>query len=214
MRLSFFAASSTCSSYASIRKVSAARVRPAAGSTTAGPHVRPALLVEHGQPLAAGLLVLPQVPAAAVRALAAVGDPFELAPAVAEGKAVLDVDGPLRVVRQLLGRVLVAAQVGRSETKVEVPLLAQVDPALEPFLVRARLDEVFDLHLLEFERAKDEVAGRDLVPERLAYLGDPEGQLAAHGAGNVGEVDEHALRRFWRQIRDVLLVGDRPDLGA
>jgi hypothetical protein len=42
----------------------------------------------------------------------AVGDPFELAPLGAlEGEAVLDVDGPLGVVRQLLRRVLVVAQV-------------------------------------------------------------------------------------------------------
>jgi hypothetical protein len=34
---------------------------------------------------------------------------------------------------------------------------------LEPLFVGSGLDEVLDLHLLEFERAEDEVAGRDLV---------------------------------------------------
>jgi hypothetical protein len=48
-----------------------------------------------------------------------------------------------------------------------------------PLLVGARLDEELHLHLLELAGAEDEVAGRDLVAERLADLRDAERRLLA-----------------------------------
>src|SRR5262249_49622465 len=75
-----------------------------------------------------------------------------------------------------------------------------------------RLDEVLDLHLFEFERAEDEVARRDLVPERLSNLRNTEGKLSPHRRGDIEEIDENALRRFWRQIGDIFLVFNRTDL--
>ncbi len=42
------------------------------------------------------------------------------------------------------------------------------------------MDKVLDLHLLELPRAENEVAGSDLVAERLADLGDTERNAAAH----------------------------------
>ena len=50
-----------------------------------------------------------------------------------------------------------------------------VHPGLLPVLVGARLDEELDLHLLELAGAEDEVAGSDLVAERLADLPMPNG---------------------------------------
>ena len=79
----------------------------------------------------------------------AVRDALELAPLAAlEPEAVLDVDGPLGVVRQLLGRVLVVAQVLPGDAEVGVPVGPCVDPVLVPRLVGPGLDEELHLHLL------------------------------------------------------------------
>src|SRR5579885_3811907 len=81
-------------------------------------------------------------------------------------------------------------------------------------LVFAGADEVFHLHLLELARAEDEVAGRDLVAERLTDLRDAEGNLASHRRLHVQEVDEDALRRFGPKIGErcrVVFIGDCAD---
>ena len=61
-------------------------------------------------------------------------------------------------------------------------------------------NEVLHLHLLELERAEDEVAGRDLVAERLADLRDAERRLAPGDLGDVLEVDEDALRGLGAEV--------------
>ena len=63
-------------------------------------------------------------------------------------------------------------------------------------------DEELHLHLLELARAEDEVAGRDLVAERLADLRDAERRLLAAELQDVLEVDEDALRRLRAQVGD------------
>ena len=68
-----------------------------------------------------------------------------------------------------------------------------LDPVAVPLLRLGRRDEELHLHLLELERAEDEVAGRDLVPERLADLRDPERRLAARDLEHVLVVDEDPL---------------------
>ena len=73
-------------------------------------------------------------------------------------------------------------------------------PVLEPLQILAGLAEELQLHLLEFAHAEDEVAGRYLVAEGLAYLANARGQLLARGAHGVGEVDEYALRGLGAQI--------------
>ena len=144
----------------------------------------------------------------------AVGDALELAPLRAlEAEAVLDVDGALRVVRQLLLRVLEEPQVVPVDAEVGVPVGALVDPVLVPFLVGAGLDEVLHLHLLELARAEDEVARGDLVAERLADLADAERRLLAGRAHDVGEVHEDALRGLGAQVVQAGLVLDRAEVG-
>src|SRR6476620_7564168 len=107
-----------------------------------------------------------------------VGDTLQLTPLVAdEAEPVLDVDGPLRIVRQLLLRVLEVPQVVPGDTEIDVPVGPLVDPVLVPFLVRARLDEELHLHLLELASPEDEVARCDLVSEALADLTDAERRL-------------------------------------
>src|SRR5205814_1124813 len=143
-------------------------------------------------------LVLKQIPARVVGAFAAVGDTLELAPAITERKSVLDVHSSLRVVRQLLRRMLVAAQVGWTNAELDVPAFALGDPVVEPLFVGAWLDEVLQLHLLEFQRPEHEIPRRDLVSERLSYLCDTKWQPPTHGRRNIGKIDEDSLRGFRR----------------
>ena len=79
---------------------------------------------------------------------------------------------------------------------------------------RAGRDEELHLHLLELAGAEDEVAGRDLVAERLAGLGDAERWLHAGGVRDVEVVDEDALRGLGAQVVHGALVLDRADRGA
>src|SRR5699024_3332529 len=69
------------------------------------------------------------------------------------------------------------------------------------------------LHLLELAGAEDEVAGGDLVAERLADLADAEGRLAPRRRHDVGEVDEDALRRLRAQVVQAGLVLDGAEVG-
>src|SRR5829696_6963242 len=135
----------------------------------------------------------------------AVGDAHQLVPlplpvlALWE-EAVVDVHGALGVVGELLLRLLVEAQVGGADAEVNEPLVAVVDPLLMHALVLAGAHEVLHLHLLELARAEDEVAGRDLVAERLADLRDAEGNLPPQRRLHVQEVDEDALRRLGPEV--------------
>jgi hypothetical protein len=91
-----------------------------------------------------------------------------------------------------------------------VPLHARSLPLLEPLHVGAGLDEELHLHLLELARAEDEVAGRDLVAERLADLRDAERHLLTRALLHVQEVHEDPLRRFRAQVDDGSPILDRP----
>ena len=72
----------------------------------------------------------------------AVGDTADLAPS--PGELVLDVDGRLRVVGQLVGLVFPEAQALLRQPKMRVPVLAFLGPAGKPLLVVAGLDEVLE----------------------------------------------------------------------
>ncbi len=144
----------------------------------------------------------------------AVGDALELTPLRAlEAELVLDVDGALGVVRELLGRVLELPQLRRVDAEVDVPGEALVDPALVPLLVLAGLDEELHLHLLELAGAEDEVAGGDLVAEALADLADAERRLLARALLHVGVVDEDALRGLGAQVGQPAVVLDDAEVG-
>src|SRR5262249_39694367 len=144
---------------------------------------------------------------------AAVGNALELTPAFTERKAVLDIDRAFGIVRQLFLRMFEAPQMLRSNPKLDVPLLARVNPTFEPLFVSAWFDEILDLHLLEFERPEDKVARRDFVSERFTYLCDAERQFAPHRRDDVSEVDEDALGGLRWQVGHVVLVFDWPDVG-
>src|SRR5439155_7173858 len=63
--------------------------------------------------------------------------------------------------------------------------------------------------LLELTGPKDEVAGGDLVPERLADLRDPEGDLLARRLQHVEIIDVDPLRRLGAEVYDRRRLFDR-----
>ena len=143
----------------------------------------------------------------------AVGNPLQLSPRIAlETELVLDVDGAVRVVRQLLFGMFVKPKVLRFDAEVDVPLHPGVDPVLMPVAGGVGFDEELHLHLLELAGAEDEVARRDLVTEALADLADAERRLTPGSGDDVGEVDENALRGFRTQIVHPLLGLDRTEV--
>ena len=102
--------------------------------------------------------------------------------------------------RELLRCVLVELEARRVEAERVVPVQSRRLPRLEPLHVGAGLDKELHLHLLELARAENEVAGRDLVAERLADLGNAERHLLPRGLLHVEEVHEDALRRLRAQV--------------
>ena len=185
-----------------MRNVNAARSAPAAVSTIHGMTCSSVAWSKYSSVSPDASRVARQVE------VAAVVDALELLPA--EREAVLDVDRLLGVVRQLVRGVLAQAQPLRRHAVALVPGAALGQPLLERGGgLRLRPDEVLHLHLLELAHPEDEVAGRDLVAERLADLGDAERQLLARRLLDVLEVDVRALRGLRAQVDDRGVLLDR-----
>src|SRR3970040_589282 len=125
-------------------------------------------------------------------------DAFELLPP--EGELVLNVECDLGVVRQLLGAVLMEPELVRRDAQPDVPLHPLLAPILEPAGVVARLHEELHLRLLELTGAENEVPGRDLVPKRLADLGDAERPFLPRRLQHVEVIDVDALGRLGAEI--------------
>ena len=142
----------------------------------------------------------------------AVGDALKLAPA--HRGVVLDVEVGLGIVGQRApSRCSCRRRFSDRMPRLFHQAMRSFDPVLVPLVVCARLDEELDLHLLELAVAEDEVARRDLVAERLADLGDAEGQLLAPRLLTIGEVDEDALRRLRAAGRSRRIVLDDAVVG-
>ena len=151
-----------------------------------------AFLVEVGEVLAAGVGVGLEVE------VGSVGDALDFAPA--PGVEVFEVVGCLGVVGEFVGAVPPDADAVGVDAEAGVPVHAVFNPAVVGFFVLAGHDEVFDFHRLELAGSEDEVAGGDFVSERLAYLGDAEGEALSGGGEDVVEVDEDALGGFGSEI--------------
>ena len=141
--------------------------------------------------------------------VAAVVHPFDFLEAERTAEVERYVERGARIVRELTGAVLMELEALRRQAEREVPLHTELLPLFEPLHVRARLDEELHLHLLELARTENEVARRDLVPERLADLRDAERHLLAHALLYVQEVHKDALRRFRTQIHDARALLER-----
>ena len=127
-----------------------------------------------------------------------VRDSPKLAPAEREQK--FNIGGSLGVEAKLLRTVVTQAQVllGHSERIQEV--FAVTSPVLEPFQIRTGFAEKLQLHLLELTGPEGEVAGGNLIAERLTDLTDTERQLPSGGTLCVLELHKNALRGFRAQI--------------
>ncbi len=126
-------------------------------------------------------------------------DPLDLSPA--EREFIFDVVRVLGVVGELVG--LVPGGTGASPRVMprrDEPLHPLVLPVLEPLLVGARLDEELHLHLLELPGPEEEILRVDLVPERLADLGDAERGLLPRGGLHVQEVHVDPLGGLGPQV--------------
>ena len=109
--------------------------------------------------------------------------PFELAKA--HGEFVLDIPGVFRVMGELVRTMLVPAELVHANTVFLVKSPALFAPEIEPLHVFAGFHEKLHLHLLEFACTENEVLGDDFVPERLAYLRNPERNLEPVRLGNI-----------------------------
>ena len=157
-----------------------------------------ALALAVDQLLAADVGVLGQV------VVGTIGHAPQLAPA--EGEQELKVRGSLGIEAQLLRIVVAETEILILQANGQQPVVAEGAPVVEPLQIGAGLAEEFQLHLLEFPDAEDEVARRNLVAEGLADLADAEGQLLPGGALDVVEVHKDALRRLGTEVDGVLRV--------
>src|ERR1700674_5402350 len=160
-------------------------------------------LVEVLQLLAGELLVLREIE------VTLIVHALDLLEAESSAEVELNVERSARVMCKLLLGVLVELEPVFVEAQAAVPVHALLLPVLEPLHVGARLDEELHLHLLELPCAKNEVAGRDLIPKRFSYLGDPERNFLPSRLLHVQEVHVNALRRLGAQIDDRRRVFDR-----
>ena len=128
----------------------------------------------------------------------------------AEREFILDVVGVRGIVRELILAVLMPAQLLWPNPESFHPLHPFRAPGLEPFVLGAGFHEKLHLHLFELASPKDEVAGRDLVAERLADLRNSKGDLLARGLLHVQVIDIDPLRRLGPQVDNGGLILDRP----
>src|ERR1700692_3088254 len=117
---------------------------------------------------------------------------------------------------QLCFRLFIEPEVSAGDSNGLKPLITGVDPFLVRGFVFAGTYKVFHLHLFELARAKDEIAGRDFVAERLTDRRDAEGQLAPAGDEHVKKIYEDPLRSFGPQIdeRGRIVFRSRADMSA
>ena len=127
-----------------------------------------------------------------------VRDAPQLAPS--EGEQELNVRGRLGVEGELLGVVVAHAGLFGLEAEGHQPVPAEILPVFEPLEVGVGLAEELELHLLELTGAEGEVAGCDLIAERLTDLADAEGDLLPGCSLDIFEIDKNTLSSLGTQI--------------
>src|SRR5690242_13749950 len=94
-------------------------------------------------------------------------------------------------------------QILTTDAETLEPLEIQLNPFINELEVfGVGLDEILHLHLLKLARAQNEIARRDLVPERFTDLRNSKRQLAPHRSLHAEKVDKDSLRSFRAQIRE------------
>ena len=127
-----------------------------------------------------------------------VSDAPEFSPA--EGEEELDIGCCLGIEGEFF--LIVISHSGLLGLKAELhePVPAEILPVCEPLEICIRLAEELHFHLLELTGSESEVAGSDLVAERLTDLADSEGNFLSGSPLNVLEVNEDALRGLGSEI--------------
>ncbi len=97
---------------------------------------------------------------------------------------------------QFIAFMLTEAELAFRNAETFVPVEAGLNPSVQPLSGLIRLDEKLQLHLLELTGAEEEVAGGDLVSERLADLSDTEGEFHPGSSLSIKKVDENSLSRL------------------
>ncbi len=120
-----------------------------------------------------------------------------------KGEIIDEIDGALGVVGELLFGMLFLVDAGRIETDELAPLVHGGQPICKSFFPSGFPDEIFDLHLLEFDDAEDEIARRDLVAERFSDLGDAEGDFDPHRVDDVFIIEEDRLSGLRAKVGDI-----------
>src|SRR5947209_18541557 len=123
-------------------------------------------------------------------------DAFELAEFARREERIgeFDIGSAARVMAQLCGSVFAQAQPVGFDSKISEPAQAAIAPIAIPAFRCRGLAEELDFHLLEFARAEDELARRDLIAEAAADLRDAERDLHARGVHHVAEIQKDPLR--------------------
>src|ERR1039458_6706655 len=88
----------------------------------------------------------------------------------------------------------------RAQAQASVPGHTLPKPVLEPLRSFAFGYKKLHLHLLKLARSENKISRCDLVPERLANLGDPERGFLTRELEDVLEIDEDPLRRLRAQV--------------
>ena len=140
------------------------------------------------------------------------GHALEFLRLVGKRKQVLDVRTRAAIVGQFLLALLPRAELVALDAQRSVPVDPRIAPELVPHHGLVRLAEELDLHLLELAGAEGEVARIDLIAERLADLGDTEGNLHPCRVHHVLEVGKDALGCFGAEVGNTRSILQRSDI--
>ena len=141
--------------------------------------------------------------------ISAIGNAFKLFHAVR--KLIFDVIAGFGIMREVLFRSRINIDIFTLQPLLFPPFDTGFLPIFMPFFVFARHNEIFQFRLLKLANAKNEVARRNFVAERLADLGDAERQLARGGVNDVAELGKNRLSGFRTQIAENRTVVNRTD---
>src|SRR3989344_924537 len=122
-------------------------------------------------------------------------------------KFIFDVPGILGIKHQVL--VLLKAQLFLVYAEREVPAPAILLYRLICLLVFVGAYKELRIRLFEFSGTEEEVAGRYLIAERLAYLGYAKRHLGLHGIDDIFVVQINSLARLAGQIYRLCAFGGK-----
>src|SRR5436305_13499868 len=113
---------------------------------------------------------------------------------------VLDIEGLLSIVGQLVGTMFAEAQAILMVDETLIPIETKIFPVVEPLLHLGRMYEELQVPLLKFALAEQEVPRCHLIAEGFPDLADAEGNLHARGFEDIIVVQVDVLARLTAQV--------------